>query len=108
MLDFLLRPVRSVLGAAEHEIVAPEHEILDAVGAIHAATESIERHVATIEGLATAVGPLADSVDRLTATMNELVTMLGPLAGAERSIDRVERRFAFRRHHEPHNPPPQG
>ena len=26
-----------------------------------------------IEGLATAVGPLADSVDRLTATMNDLV-----------------------------------
>ncbi|HSO97754.1 MAG TPA: hypothetical protein VLP43_02310 [Solirubrobacteraceae bacterium] len=108
MLEFLLGPVRSVLGAAEHEIVAPEREVLDAVDAIHAATESIERHVATIEGLATAVGPLADSVDRLTATMNELVTMLAPLAGAERSVERVERRFAFRRHHEPDGPLPRG
>ena len=55
----------------------------------------------TIEGLATAVGPLADSVDRLTATMSQLVALLGPLAGAERDVQRLERRFGFRRHRDP-------
>jgi hypothetical protein len=65
MLDFVTAPIRSVLGVAEHEVVAPvqssreiEAHILEAVNAIHHATASIEQHVAVIETLATSVAPL--------------------------------------------------
>jgi hypothetical protein len=99
VLDFVFRPLRQVLGA---EVSKPfdetEHEILDAVQAIHRASDSIDRHVAVIEGLATSVGPLTESVNRLTATMADLVTILAPLAGAERDVGRVERLLRLRRH----------
>lgn len=105
MLEILLRPLRSALGVAEHEATAPlagtEREIGDAVEAIHRAADSIERHVEVIEGLATSVSPLTDSVNRLTATMAELTAILAPLAKAEREVQQIERRFGFRRRHEP-------
>ncbi len=64
--------------------------ILDAVNAIQRATDSIERHVEVIEGLATSVGPLTDSVDRLTATKGDLVSLLAPMGAAEHEVQRVE------------------
>jgi hypothetical protein len=102
MLEFVLRPLRQVLGAGEREVSKPfddtEHEILDAVEAIQRTSDSIDRHVRVIEGLATSVAPLTESVDRLTATVADLVTMLAPLAGAEHEVQRAEGLFRFRRH----------
>ena len=105
MLDFVFRPLRQVLGAGEQEVTRPfdetEHEILDAVEAIHRASDSIDHHVEVIEGLATSVGPLTESVDRLTATMADLVSILGPLAGAEHDVRRAEGLFRLRRREHP-------
>jgi predicted trehalose synthase len=104
VLDFATRPIRSLLGSAEHDVVEPlqetreiEAHILDAVEAIHSATASIEQHVAVIETLATSVAPLTSSVDRLTDTMVDLVALLAPMAEAERGLQRVEGFFG-RRH----------
>lgn len=101
MLGFLVRPLRSALGLAEHEVVSPlegsERELLAAVDAIHRATVTIERHVEVVEGLATAVGPLTDSVNRLTTTMADLVMLLAPMAAAEHDLERAERLFGLRR-----------
>jgi ABC-type transporter Mla subunit MlaD len=106
MFDFIFRPLRAALGAAEHEVSAPiaegEHEILDTVTAIHRATESIEHHVQVIEGLATSVTPLTDSVNQLTATMRDLVAILAPMGEAEHDVEhgvqRVEHFFGIGRH----------
>jgi cation transport regulator ChaC len=105
MLDFVTRPIRSILGVAEQEVVAPiqesrdiEAHILDAVHAIHSATASIEQHVEVIETLATSVAPLGASVDRLTDTMQELVQLLAPMGAAERRLGRVEHFFGRHRH----------
>jgi uncharacterized protein YoxC len=99
---------RSVLGAAERDVVAPlegtletETHILDAVTAIRNATASIEQHVEVIDTLANSVAPLGASVDRLTDTMHELVALLGPMGSAERGIHNVERFFGRHRHKEP-------
>jgi hypothetical protein len=101
MLEFLARPVRSALGLAEQEVASPltetARDIDDAVDAIRHATESIDHHVAVIEGLATAVGPLADSVDRLNATLTELVAILAPMAKAEQDVSEVRHFFGRRR-----------
>jgi hypothetical protein len=104
VLEFIFRPLRSVLGAVEHEVARStpieetEQGILDAVNAIQRATDSIERHVEVIEGLATSVGPLTDSVDRLTATMADLVSLLAPMGAAEHEVQRFEGFFGRRRH----------
>jgi hypothetical protein len=106
MFDFLLKPLRSFLGVAEHEVetMGPieetENEILGAVEALRGATESIEHHVEVIEGLATSVTPLTESVNQLNATMIDLVKVLGPLAGAERGVEGVEHFFGRHRHHD--------
>jgi methyl-accepting chemotaxis protein len=109
MLDFFIRPIRSMLGSAERDVAESVHEtrdieanMLGAVRAIEGATESIEKHVAVIETLATSVDPLRASVDRLTDTMQELVAMMAPMATAEHEIHRVGRLFG--RHH-PEDPP---
>jgi hypothetical protein len=107
MLDFVLRQVRAVIGAAEHDVVAPleetrdiEGHILEAVDAIHHATASIEQHVAALDTLANSVQPLGSSVDRLTETMNDLVRMMAPIAAAEREVHKVEGFFGRHRHHD--------
>jgi phage-related minor tail protein len=95
MLEFLVRPLRSALGVAEHEAVTPfettEREIADAADAVRRASDSIEHHIEVVEGLATAVGPLTDSVNRLTATMSDLVVLLAPMAKAEHEAAAVDR-----------------
>ena len=111
VLDFVLRPVRSVLGA-EHEASKPledtEREILDAVNAIHRVADSIEHEVEVIEGLATSVGPLTDSVNQLTATMVDLVALLAPMGEAEHGVERVEHFFGFHRHKQAAAEPEEG
>lgn len=105
-----MRPLRSVLGVAEHEVVTPvarsERNIADAVNAVHRAADSIEHHVEVVEGLATSVGPLTESVNQLTETMAELVKLLSPMAVAERDAERVEHLFSFRRRRKPLSPEP--
>jgi hypothetical protein len=108
MLGFLTRPIQSVLGGTERDLVdsiKETHEVeanlLDAVHAIEKATDSIERHVEVIETLATSVDPLRASVDRLTDTLAELVTMMAPIEAAERDVQRVGRIFGRHRHDEP-------
>jgi hypothetical protein len=110
VLDFVLRPLRYVLGVGESEVSKPldeaEHELVDAVWAIHRASDSIDHHVEVIEGLATSVGPLTDSVNQLTATMADLVALLRPLAGAEHGVQRAEYLLHLRRHEqEPRSEP---
>ena len=109
MLEFFVRPLRSALGIAEHEVVAPvasaEHEIRDAVAAIHRMADTIENHIEVVEGLATSVGPLKDSVNALTETMGELVKLLAPLGEAEQDVEHVEHLFGFRRRRKPVPPP---
>ncbi len=113
MLEFVIRPIRSVLGVTEQDVVDAVHEardieenMLDAVHAIENATTSIEHHVEVIETLATSVDPLRASVDRLTDTMQELVAMLAPMAAAEREAHRVGRFFS--RHHHDDQPGQEG
>jgi methyl-accepting chemotaxis protein len=104
--EFVIRPIRSVLGMTEREVVDSVHEVrdieanmLDAVRAIENAAASIEHHVEVIETLATSVDPLRASVDRLTDTMQELVVMLAPVATVERDVHRIGHLFG-RRHHD--------
>lgn len=110
MLETIFRPLRSLLDVAEHAVTIhtplekTEEDILDTVKALHRATESIERHVQVIEGLATSVGPLTESVNELTSTMTSLVEVLGPLAAAEQGVKDVERFFWRRRHKDAANP----
>ena len=113
MLEFVIRPIRSVLGVTEHDVVDAVHEardieenMLDAVHAIENATTSIEHHVEVIETLATSVDPLRASVDRLTDTMQELVAMLAPMAAAEHEAHRIGRFFS--RHHHDNQPGQEG
>ena len=86
----------------ERPIVDAEHEILDAVRALHRVAESVERHVEVIEGLATSIDPLKKSVNDLTATMQELVTMIAPMGkaelGVEHATQEVRHFLGFRRH----------
>jgi methyl-accepting chemotaxis protein len=107
MLGFLTRPIRSVLGVTERDVVDSVKEtrdievnLLGAVHAIESATESIERHVAVIETLATSVDPLRASVDRLTDTMQDLVAMMAPIGEAEHEMQRAGRFFGRHRHDE--------
>ena len=113
MLEFVIRPIRSVLGVTEQDVVDAVHEardveenMLDAVHAIENATTSIEHHVEVIETLATSVDPLRASVDRLTDTMQELVAMLAPMAAAEHEAHRIGRFFG--RHHHDDQPGQEG
>jgi hypothetical protein len=78
-----------------------EHELEDAVAAIHRAADSMERHVAVVESLATSVPALTDSVNALVKELNGLLGVLAPLAAAEHEITRVERLFGRRRRAEP-------
>ncbi len=108
MLDFVTRPIRTVLGGTERDVVESVREsrdieanMLDAVEAIEKATASIERHVEVIDTLATSIDPLRASVDRLTDTLQELVAMLAPMGAAENDMRRVGRLFGRHRHDEP-------
>ena len=114
MLEFFTRPIRSVLGVAEHEVAEPlketreiEGHMLEAVEAIHRATDSIEKHVEVIETLATSVDPLRASVDRLTDTMQDLVKLMAPMGSAEREVGRLGHLFG-RHHHEEQAGPAEG
>jgi methyl-accepting chemotaxis protein len=111
MLEFCTRPIRAILGVTGEEVEDTIHETHDIeanmLGAVHAiedATESIERHVAVIETLATSVDPLRAAVDRLTDTMQDLVKVLGPIAAAEHEAQRVGHLFG---RHEAPPPEPQ-
>jgi hypothetical protein len=108
MLEYLVRPLRSVLGVAEHEIATPltdaEREIVAAVEAIQRATESIEHHVEVIEGLASTVGPLTESVNQLTKILADAVALLAPVADAEQEVERAKRFFGLHRQAKPAEP----
>jgi hypothetical protein len=110
MLEFLARPLRSVLGAAEYEaarpVVGAEREISDAAGAFHRVADAIEHHIEVVEGLATSVGPLTESVNQLNQTMTDLVTLLAPMGAAEHGAQKVGRLFGFRHRHRPSAEPP--
>ncbi len=116
MLDFVFRPLRSVLDVGERVISKPleqpEHELTVIVDAAHRVADSIEHHVEVIEGLATSVEPLKQSVNNLNATMIDLVSLMAPMGSAEHGVEhvehgvkdvehgmhRVERLVGFRRH----------
>lgn len=106
MLDFFFRSLHSAFEVAERQVAErtplakTEEDILDAVQAIHRATDSIEHHVEVIEGLATSVGPLTNSVNELTAAMVDLVGLMAPIGAAEHGVQETEHFFRrFGRHH---------
>lgn len=107
MLDFLIRPIRTVVGVTERDTRDVEADLLGAVRAIENATASIEQHVEVIEGLATSIDPLRASVEGLTATMQEIVALMGPMAAAEREVHRVGQFFGRHRHDDPATPEEQ-
>jgi hypothetical protein len=96
MLDFILRPLRSVLGPAEHEmaesapIAETEDRIPDVVNAVHRATDSIATYAKGNERLATSVEPLTGSFNRLTSTMTEPVSLLAQMIEDEHLARRLE------------------
>ena len=105
MLEFITRPIRSVLGVTEHDVADSVDEVHDieanmpdAVRAIKDATASIEHQVEVIDTLATSIDPLRASVDRLTDTMQELVAMLAPIGAAEHEAHRIGRFFGRHPH----------
>lgn len=119
-LDLLTRPLRSLLGEAEHAEADVEHhsplgevrelesKVDEAMSALHRAADSMERHVAVVEALASTLAPLTTSVIRLTDQLNDLLAVVAPLASAEREVSRVEHLFGRRRRAEPPPPPPEG
>jgi hypothetical protein len=108
-LDLLTRPLRSLLGGAEqvesdvvrHSPLAETRELevklAESVAALHRAADSMERHVAVVETLASSLPPLTESVTRLTDQLGELLSLTAPLAAAEREVSRIERLFGGRR-----------
>jgi methyl-accepting chemotaxis protein len=108
MLDFLTRPIRSVLGATQQDIARSvrdardiERNTLDAVEAIERATVSIEKHVASLDTLATSIDPLRDSVDRLSTTLEQVVKLLAPMEAVERDVGRLGHLFGHRHEDKP-------
>lgn len=111
LLDLALAPIRAVVSAGERDVTHEirevehvEHGVLDTAGSIRDATESIEKHIAVLDTLASSIGPLTESVNRLTAQMAELNQVLSPMAGAEREISALEHVFG-RHRHEPGSSP---
>jgi len=103
ILDTVFRPVRAVFGVAEHtaeqampvrEIEDIQKQILEGVGALRHATESIESHVDVVESLAEAVPTLTTAVQSLTLQLAQLVEALAPITAAERGVAQVEHEFS--------------
>jgi chromosome segregation ATPase len=101
--DLAMRPLRVLLGSAEHEVedALPVREIediqtqiLDGVGALRRATESIESHVEVVDALATTLPVLTAAVQDLTAQLAEIVAVLAPVTEAERDMAKVEHEFS--------------
>jgi hypothetical protein len=101
--DIAMRPFRVLLGSAEHEVedALPVREIeeiqtqiLDGVGALRRATESIESHVEVVEALATTLPALTAAVQELTIQLGEIVAVLVPVTEAERDMAKVEHEFS--------------
>lgn len=76
------------------------------MAAIHRAADSMERHVAVVESLASSVPALTNSVNSLVNELNGLLAVLAPLAAAEHEVTRVERLFGRRRRAEAPVAPP--
>jgi hypothetical protein len=103
LLDTALRPLQALLGGAEREVERTlpvldiediQKQILDGVGAMRRATESIDSHVQAIDTLASALPTLTAAVQALTAQLATLSEALAPMIAAEHEVARVERRAA--------------
>jgi hypothetical protein len=103
LLDAATRPLRALLGSAEHEVeeTLPVHEIediqkqiLEGVGAMRRATESIDSHVAAVDALANSMPTLTAAVEALTAQLALLSEVVAPVSAAEREVADVEHRLA--------------
>jgi hypothetical protein len=107
LLDPFVRSLRAFLGDAEREVMEHtplaetrdiEANMLEAVQAVHRATDSIERHVEVIETLAQSLPPLTESVTVLSTQISELLRLTAPIASAEREVSRIEHLFSRHRH----------
>ena len=103
LLDPAVRPLRALLGGAEREVERTlpvleiediQKQILDGVGAMRRATESIDSHVQAVDTLASAVPTLTAAVQALTAQLAALSEALAPMIAAEHEVAKVERRAA--------------
>jgi hypothetical protein len=113
-LDLFVRPLRSLLGVSEREVIthSPLHEagelddrLEEAVRSIHRAADSMERHVEVVESLATSVPALTDSVNALVRELGGLLGVLAPLGAAEHEVSRLEHLFGRRRAERQARPP---
>jgi hypothetical protein len=113
VFDFVTNAIRSAIGAAEQDIIrhsplqeteALNDQLREAVGAVHRAADSLERHVEVVESLAVSLTPLTESVTRLTEQIGQLLTVTAPIAAAEREVSRLPHLFGRRRQ----AAPPQG
>jgi ABC-type transporter Mla subunit MlaD len=120
----LRAPLRAVLGGAERaesdvvdhtplrEAQELETKLGEAVAAVHRAADSIERHIAVLEGLADSLPPLTASVTRLTDQLGDLLRLTAPLQEAEQDVSRIEgevsriERLLGRRRHVDNGPAP--
>lgn len=106
MFDFVTNAIRSALGAAEQDVIrhsplqeteALNDQLREAVGAVHRAADSLERHVEVVDSLAVSLTPLTESVTRLTEQIGALLTITAPMAAAEREVSRLPHLFGRRR-----------
>lgn len=105
-LDFLTAPLRSLLGSTEdmerdaHTMLSEsgelEHQLEEAVASIHRTAESMDRHVAVVETLASSVPALTDSVNALVNELHGLLEALAPVAAVERDASRLGHLFGKR------------
>ena len=117
-LDLLTKPLRVLLGeaehagheAAEHSPLPNTHELEqrlgEAISAAHRTAESVEQHVKVIESLADTLPPLTQSVTQLSDQIGHLLGVTAPLAAAERDVSKVEG-FLHRRQHQEEVTPPE-
>jgi len=107
LLDAALSPLRSVIGAAEHDaeralpvrdIEEIQKQILEGVNEMRHATESIEAHVEVVEALAAALPVLTAAVVTLSEQLGQLTTMLAPVAAMERDVAKTEHEVAKAEH----------
>ena len=103
LLDPAVRPLQALLGGAEREVESTlpvreiediQKQILDGVGAMRRATESIDSHVQAVDTLASALPTLTAAVQALTAQLAALSEALAPMIAAEHEVEKVERSAA--------------
>jgi len=97
-----LRTAQRLIGGAEHEVTAlappeVEHRVHEAVAALHRNADSLDRHVAAVEGLLDALPALTGAITELSQQLTAAMTLLAPVEAVEREVSGIGRLFGRRR-----------